>query len=148
MKKKQMVVGLCYIRTEPAVFKNGYRDYSYTTKPLVFDGFNGDGAISFHYPKGSLHASCFGAETKVLPKCFADGNWTLVTNVEIGVKTTLNEWRGKMIERIRPAGFDHVACGKPVKLISATRHHVVVQSQDKKMILDCRYAKPEDWRLV
>lgn len=144
------MIGLCYIRTAPAVDENGIQDYSHTDTPLVFDGFNGDGTIAVHYPKGSFDASCLGTKTRVIPKYFADGNWTLVTNVENGVKTALNKWHRKMIQRIRPVDeFDRSFCDKPVKLITATRYHVVVQGQyRRKIILDYRFAKPEDWRLA
>ena len=150
MKKMAMMVGYSYLRTAPAVCEDGSQDYSYTDTPIVFDGFNEDGTMTFHHPKGGLDSYFLGVGTWVLPSFFADTNWILTRNVENGYKTLLNKWGGKMIQRIRPVSiYDQSYCDEPVKLITATRYHVVVINKyGQKVILNCLFANPKDWRLV
>lgn len=66
-----------------------------------------------------------------------------------GVKSSLYKWRGQLVKRIRPAGCCISFMDRPVKLISATRYHVVAvdPESDYQYILNIRYANPDDWEL-
>lgn len=145
MRKKQLVKGVEYIRIAPTK----YGDYSRTDSAMCFDGIAPDGCYLMHYPKGSLDEVCFGTEVQKMPTEFSDNNWRPANNPIVGVKSSLHKWKGQLVRRIRPAGIDLSYMDRPVRLVSATRYHVVVAKPESgyELVLDIRYANPDDWEL-
>ncbi len=135
--------GVKYIRIAPATYATGIEDYSFHNSSLIFDGYGILGKLRFHSDE-------FG--TISLPKAFDDQNWIPLRDITKMPKTSLNNLRGKWIQRTRPTpmgnGYTSISfTQRPVILLSATKYHVIVYDPEfsKCRILDSRYANPDDW---
>lgn len=153
MRKHEMVKGVAYIRIAPVKYANGCMDYSYTHEPMAFDGVASNGEFIMHYL--GINAEFLGTTPKKMGLEFSDSNWISVDKIKVGVKTSLHRHKGKMIKRVKPTPmgngkYDTSYIKNAVELVSATRYHLVVFDNQlgKEIILDVRYANPDDWTLV
>lgn len=89
-----------------------------------------------------------------LDKDWDDGNWIPFDEITEQERTDLSDLAGKMVTRVRPADLgdikDRSYMGERVKLLAATKYHVIMQSNLDlgEWILDARYANPDDWECV
>lgn len=140
---QQLIPGREYIRILPVRYANNVVSYNYCNTILVFDGCKDDGTPIFHYPERYEHI--------VIPKFFFDGNWRPASIIRDGDPTELTKWVGKKVIRKLPSyngGLSYLY--SPVRLVSATKHHVVIINPItlKEQILDIRFADPSDWKLA
>ena len=128
------------IRKAPAKLPMGGEDYRFTTTPITFIA-----SLS----NGEMLVKVNGKE-EWLPAYFNDGQWVPANNPYVGVKTELHKWKGKMVRRKVPVvKEERFFVENAVKLISATRYHVVVETKDgERILLDVRFTKPEEWELA
>lgn len=152
--KRKMIKGIEYLRIAPAKYANGREDYSYCGTAMVFDGMDENGNFIMHYPAGSIDGKALGTSPQNMGKPFSDGNWRPVDNPKTGVKTALHKFKGMKIQRVRPTNLgngnlDYSFYRESVYLVSATRYHLVVKDELlEEMILDVRYANPDDWTVA
>lgn len=155
---KSLKKGVKYIRIAPT--KRG--DYSYTDYPLEFEGRN-EYQIGLKFCLKRRIGKEIKIQHIILPRDFDDENWIEFDKIKDCPKTQLHSLAGKYIKRRKPIILNNVSFGlqncqnginsrkdasymyRPVKLIAATVHHIVIEDGWKEVILDSRYAKPEDW---
>lgn len=142
-KANRLKKGVKYIRIAPATLKSGLKDYSYHESSLIFDGYDILGKLRFH-------SNILGTIT--LSEAFNDNNWIPLRDITKMPKTSLNNLRGKWIQRTRPTpmgnGYTSISyTQRPVVLLVATKYHLIVYDPEfsECTILDSRYANPDDW---
>lgn len=153
VNRLSMYIGFEIIRTKPTLEE----DFSHTREPILLTGFTSDGRIRYRYV--GMNAYIFGNEEFILPLSFTDRNWITLKKALKAEHNALNEWRGKKIKRICPtATGDHSFIyeydwSKPPTLISASRHHMVIMSNDaglegRKAVLNFDFVNSKDWVLA
>lgn len=137
------LVGHEIIRIKPTC----YGDFSLTNRPIVLLGFTAKGELivqdkQFYGTKFYERALSVG---------FTDWFWISYKRATKTGNSPLNKWCGKKIKRTTPVflqfGKDESFMNNSYILLHASKHHVVLGDRTKERILDCRYAKPEDWAL-
>lgn len=126
-------------------------DFSYTRTPLILRGFSDKGEVIISYTEDSFERSLFGYVERTLPLEFTDSNWLLYSRLRKVPNSKLNKWRGKRIRRTAPMGLtgDCSYMETPVKLISASQYHLIVELADNmQIVLDYRWVNPNEWMLV
>ena len=155
---KVLTRGVKYIRIAPT--KCG--DYSYTDYPLEFEGYS-EYQIGLKFCRERRIGKEIKIQHIILSRDFDDENWIEFDKIKECPKTQLHSLAGKYIKRTTPIILNNISLGlqncqneidftkdasymyRPVKLIVATVHHIVIEDGWKEVILDSRYAKPEDW---
>ena len=142
--KNKFKKGVKYIRI-CGCSRGENEDWSYTDEPLIYLGKE----------KGELLFKDFELEITVhLDKDWNDGNWIPFDETREQERTSLSDLSGKMVTRVHPADLGDIKdgsyMGERVKLLAATKYHVIMQSNFDLggWILDARYANPEDWECV
>lgn len=140
-------IGQEIIRIVPARYEDGSTDLYYVKYPVLLIGFTPKGEMKIRYT--GIMAKVYGNEEYILPLSFIDRNWVTYKKACKAKNNELNKWKGKKIKRVRPVGrVDRTYMDEHVTLISTSKHHMVVMVQGKKVLLDSRWIKPEDWILV
>ena len=178
MKISHMVKGQEYIRIIPVKGKNsGTEDWSFTHDIMIFDGVSQNGNLRMHYKEENPLTREFGNYPMEIPyhkgwmpaSIIWGGLKTELSNWEgmliMQVKPILLKPAARHIitRNIRQNGKlkKHYALGdrsedvydrgymfKPVKLLSATQYHLVIEVNGKQKILDGRYTDVNNWTLV
>lgn len=121
-------------------------DFSYTDKKLILLGFTpkGELIIQNEKNKGSKYYE------RTLPLEFTDWFWISYKRALKSGSSPLNKWCGKKIKRTTPVfmpwGEMKIYMDRNV-LIHASKHHVILSGWLGERILNCCFAKPEDWAL-
>lgn len=131
-------------------------DGSYTDTVLILRGFTEKGEVIIQYAEGTFERRCFGPVEEVLPIEFTDRNWKLYSRVRKVPDSELNKWRGKKIRRTTPTiGGDRSYMREPVKLIAASRYHLIIEYteamgwlQGTQQLLRYEFANPKEWELA
>lgn len=120
------LVGHKVIRKGPTAM---HGDFSYTEDPLILVGFTEKGKIICRYAEETFLGRIFGSRENVLPLEFTDRNWMLYSRVTKGRNSELSKWNGRKILRTRPTARrgDKSFMEEPVKLIAASKYHLVVE---------------------
>ena len=144
-------IGKEIVRTKTTYYP-GFRSIigglSYSNEFQILIGFTPDGRMIIRSSHGG------GAHTLRIE--FTDRNWIPKGRALRARHNTLNEYRGKMIKQIEPIlypGTNYMNCsfmGEPVRLISASKKHVIVwcYSTNSRLILGPEYANPGNWVVV
>ena len=140
-------VGLEVLRTKPTI--DG--DWSYTDLPIKIIGFTPDGRIKYRHI--GLYQLILGDQVNIiLPLSFTDRNWCTYKKALKAKNNELNKWRGKKIQRVHETDRgDRSFMNEPATLISASKHHMVVESPwtpGRHIILREESIKSEDWQLA
>ena len=143
-------------------------DWSYTDQPVLFKGFSSDNGMIIQHIKEYNYV---GEMLTELSPSFSDDQWILKEDAFKAENNELNKLIGKKIKRIRPVPLisnrvsligdsynetkeDHSYMCEygqtPLILVSASKHHIIAKEYDvmgneRIIILDPRYSKPEDW---
>lgn len=154
MKKYLLKPNEAYIRIAPCGDKP-WQDYSYSIEPLIFKRRNEDGNLVFSYHPDTLNSKLFSNNEVVLNEMWDDDNWIPFGVLNQMEKTALSKYKGKYVVRIKPVKLQKDIIDKSYtygcyKLITATKYHVVIYDSYLKnnIILDSRYANPDDWKVV
>ncbi len=129
-------------------FRSTTEDFCYTDEFQILIGFTPDGRMIIRSSRG-------GSE-HTLPIEFTDRNWIPMGRALRARHNTLNEYRGRMIKRIKPIFYTNYVnrsfMDEPVQLISASPYHVIVfetfYCNGSTLILGPQHANPEDWVVV
>lgn len=143
-KYLKKLIGKEIIRIKPCECSYGI-DYSYTTQPVRVMSVSKE---EFVFEKD------FGLRKNDANwmKEWLDGNWYSVEDAKRFPKTKLNELQGKMIR----SKSDHFSSGyvsssfldEPVKLIMATKYHLLLDWNGRELWLGNRQTDPNDWQKV
>ncbi len=166
--------GKTYLRTRPILNGFGEFDYSFCSDPIRYLGEE-KGMTLFCYPKGTVKGNFLGDGPRILPTAFNDSHWESLFDVMNGDEWTALDYflTGKKIYRKSPlklsshmeelsfnfsfdvAGIEiikldtrFVGPENAVTLIASTKHHVVVEMDEKTIFLDERFTNPEDWKVL
>lgn len=151
-------IGQAIIRTGPNRVTG---DRSYLDDPIILKGFTNNGEIIYSYLPNSARGMSFGTNDRVLGLSYTDDQWKLLSKIFKPKGNDFNRYLGQKICRVRPAIYTYIGTEdysytdkyEAVKLISATKYHLVIEYTDpilqgKKSILAFEFAKPEDWVLA
>ena len=146
------LVGHKVIRTKPTAVG---RDFSYTSDPLILNGFTKKGEMIVEFAEGTLERRLFSPRERTLPLHFTDCNWKLYSRVLNVEDSELSKWKGKKILRTTPSKRinDKSFMNEPAKLIAASKYHMIVEFtcrglQGERCILNCDYTNPKEWKLA
>ena len=170
MELNEMKKGQEYIRIIPD--KN---DWTFTHNVAVFDGISENGKMLVHFRDETVFTKTCGNKPREIS--FTAG-WVPANSIFDGPKSDLSKYEGRQIKQIKPvllhSGIKHVPLrsknhpfdkpymlirtdkdyydesymGKKVKLISATKYHIIIDDDGIQKILDSRYVSPEIWTLA
>ena len=128
-------------------------DYSKTTEPVLITGFTSTNRIKCKLYRNPTNNN----QNVILPREFTDDKWILYEDALKSENNPMNELKGKLIIRIRPTERgDERFTKRPVKLISASKNHVVVSYNKnslawlgirypERILLGSEFSNPEDW---
>ena len=170
MKLNEMVKGHEYIRIIPD--KN---DWTFTHNVAVFDRISEKGNMLIHFRDETVFTKTCGNKPREIT---FNAGWVPANSIFDGLKSDLSKYEGRQIKQVKPvllhSGIKHVSSrspkhpfGKPyvlictdkdyydksymkknVRLISATKYHIIIDDDGIQKILDSRYASPEIWTLA
>ena len=172
MKLSQMVPGQEYIRIIPVG-----NDWSFTRNVMIFDGISENGNMLIHFRDESHFTKTFGNQPKEVPyragwmpaNILFEGMKSELSKYEghyikqiqpillrsgitpIPSKSAIPSRRfstSNVYTRTHTDYFDKSYMSTPVKLLSATQYHLVIEVNGVQKILDSRYAKPGSWILA
>ena len=116
--------------------------------PIRLTGFTPKGEIKYR------QETAFGDEEKVLSIDYTDRKWITYKKALRPKHNPLNQWIGEKVIRIQPTktGSDSFM-KKTVRLVSASKHHVVVGASYRngikiQIVLGFEFTNPEDWVLA
>lgn len=127
-------------------------DFSYTSgEPVTLIGFTLSGRMRIKY-----HNICLKGMITTLPVSFTDYMWIPYSTALKAHNNSLNQWQGKKVRRTKPTkriGDRSYMCDlsfeTPVTLISASKHHVVIEYNDSTLnVLGPDFAVPSEWELA
>ncbi len=175
MEIKDMEKGKAYIRINPRYNPhNTNMDWSYTREIMIFDGMSETGNPIMHRQSESIFTRALGNEPR---ERNCTQGWIPAEIIWNGPKTDMSAWEGKTIIQVQPILinpgvmyrriikkpgrirylatpsvekrdiFDRHYMNNPVKLLSATKYHLVVEENDHQVILDQRYIRIDSWAL-
>lgn len=146
-------VGMRVIRTQPAIYKNGFEDYSYMRESIIITGFTKDGRIKYRHI-GDFDLLVFGEKERIMPIEMTDRNWISYRKALKAKNNPLNQWREKQIKRTSPTSYGSISYmnGKFPILIAASKHHILLETTDYRsrkciVILGCQYLDG-NWELA
>lgn len=117
---------------------------SLTEEPSILVGITRQGKMHI------IHAG----HTITLHSSFSKDNYWILYEEALKPKNNpLNKWKGKIIRRNKPAVYvstfsDYSFMNEPVVLVSASKHHLVIEEWKKKFVLGPEFANPDDWELA
>ncbi len=149
VKRLSQYIGKEIIRTGP----NRVGSRSFLEDPIILKGFTSKGEIIYTYLPDSTSAAVYGTDEKILKVSYTDNQWKLLSELFEPKDNDLNQYIGHQIQMVRPAIYsngneDYSYVNYSVKLISATKYHLVVEDDSENTILSFEFAKPEDWVLA
>ncbi len=150
VKRLSQYIGKEIIRTGPNRV-DGSR--SFLEVPIILKGFTSKGEIIYTYLPDSILAVVHGTDEKILKVSYTDNQWKLLSELFEPKDNDLNQYLGHQIKMVRPVIYsngteDYSYVNDSVKLISATKYHLVVEDDSENTILSFEFAKPEDWVLA
>ena len=170
MKLNEMKKGQEYIRIIPD--KN---DWTFTHNVAVFDGISENGKMLVHFRDETVFTKTCGNKPREIT---FNAGWVPANSIFDGLKSDLSKYEGRQIKQIKPvllhSGIKHVSSRSPkhpfdktyflirtgkdyydksymyakVKLISATKYHLLIEDDGIQKILDSRYSNPNLWILA
>lgn len=143
-KYLKKLVGKEIIRIKPCECSYG-TDYSYTSEPIRVVSISKEEFVFEEEWNSKLRKKNAEWMAKWL-----DGNWYSVEDAKRLPKTKLNELQGEMIctktGEFSSGHVDYSFNKESVRLILATKYHIVLDWNGKELWLNSRKTDPNDWQ--